>query len=174
MSAAKAVVQDMFKEAAARRTYWRQRDATREDEEWNEWRRHHDDIAQVRWFPPSPRTAPSLSEPLGAVLRVPLNVFSSPGSRRRSGVSHGAAAWLSVSLLHARCELSPTDPRRAAQEAKFKQELLKAKRASQIQQLEAQRSSLQVREELLLHCGGKQHSQHSVQSRQRGAGSLWL
>jgi hypothetical protein len=51
MSAAKAVVQDMFKEAAARRSYWRQRDATRADEDWNEWRRDSDSLAHVR-LPP--------------------------------------------------------------------------------------------------------------------------
>jgi hypothetical protein len=189
MSAAQAVVQDMFKEAAARRTYWRQRDATRADEEWNEWRRDHDDITQVRWFPLSPQTP----------LCVSTAQSGAAGSTERAQLALARAAdqacwvtgWLPGSFsLHARHKLSPTDRRRAAQAAKQKQEMLNAKRLSQIQELEAQRSSLQVREAFIvardtdyqvglfkdedasvrrgLHRSGKQCSQHSAQSCPRG------
>jgi hypothetical protein len=70
---------------------------------------------------------------------------------RRVACGGGLALSFSRSSLHPRRELSPTDPRRAAQAASQKQERLNAKRASQIQAMEAQRSSLQVRpNELLL------------------------
>lgn len=47
MSVAKEVVQDMFKEAAARREYWRLHDAMRHDEEWTAWRRDCEGHEQV-------------------------------------------------------------------------------------------------------------------------------
>jgi hypothetical protein len=82
MSAAQAMVQDMFKEAAARRAYWRQRDATRADEEWNEWRKDHNNITHVRWFPLSPQT--------------PLCVYTAPsgaaGSTKRAQLALARAA----------------------------------------------------------------------------------